>query len=156
MRGKRRRDGRARGRAGDYLIVGGRDGSVGLHARDGAPLAPIGTGAGAERGRAGVGALALHPGGAQVAAAFAEARGGGGGGGEGGGGVAAFALAFSTVHGLYGSRYAFRQGTRPGGRLACHAGPCACGCITAGAALGGLCRLHPARDLMTDGPEGAP
>jgi len=104
---------------------------------------------------AGARALARWPS-TQVAAAFAEARGGGGGGGEGSGGVAVFALAFLTVHGLYGSRYAFRQGTRSGGRVACHAGPCACGCLTAGAALGGLCRLHPARVLMTDGPEGAP
>ncbi len=148
-----------RGRAGDFLVVGGRDGSVGLHACDGAPLAPIGTG----RVRARVGALALHPGGAQVAAAFAEACGGSGGGGAAGGGgttgggrVTAFALAFSTVHGLYGSHYAFRQGTRPGGRSACHAGPCACGCLTTRAALSGLCRLQPASALTMDGTEGAP
>lgn len=83
--------------AGDYSCIGGQDGSVALHARDGIPLAPIGQRAGV------VQAVALHPGGTHAAVASV------GRGGSGGGGIAVFALTFSIVHGLYRSRYAFRH-----------------------------------------------
>lgn len=75
------------------MVIGGEDGALALHARDGTPLAPIGRRAGAAR------AVSLHPGGAHVAVAAAGRR----------GDAAVYALAFSTVHGLHRTRYASRQ-----------------------------------------------
>ena len=52
------------------MVVGGEDGALALHARDGAPLALIGRRPGAAR------AVGLHPGGAHLAVAAAGRRGG--------------------------------------------------------------------------------